>query len=269
MAKWGLAFLVLLVAAAAAVWFWLYEPQQQALQEARDKAAAAEREVASLRVRVADLEAIRDRLQKASEDLQQVVSEKEKELTALHSTQDELVDGLQKEIADKQIEVERIRDQIRVQMVDEILFDSGEAEIKPAGLEVLKRVGAVLKKTEGRNIEVQGYTDNVPIVGALARRFPTNWELSAARATNVARFLTEETGVDPRRISAAAYSEYRPRDTNETEAGRRRNRRIEILLGPLVPAGEPAGEGDAGAAAKPSPAAGAKDATPPQESAAP
>jgi chemotaxis protein MotB len=254
MAKWGLAFLVLLVAAAAAAWFWLYEPQQQALQEAREKAAAAERDTASLRVRVADLESIRDRLEKASADLQQVVSAKEKELDALHSTQDELVEGLQKEIADKQIEVERIRDQIRVQMVDEILFDSGEATIKPAGLEVLKRVGAVLKKTEDRNIEVQGHTDNVPIVGALAKRFATNWELSAARATNVARFLTEQAGVDPRRISAAAYSEYRPRDTNETEAGRRRNRRIEILLGPVVPAGEPAGDGDTGAA-KPAAAA--------------
>jgi chemotaxis protein MotB len=254
MAKWGLAFLVLLVAAAAAAWFWLYEPQQQALQEAREKAAAAERDTASLRVRVADLESIRDRLEKASADLQQVVSAKEKELDALHSTQDELVEGLQKEIADKQIEVERIRDQIRVQMVDEILFDSGEATIKPAGLEVLKRVGAVLKKTEDRNIEVQGHTDNVPIVGALAKRFATNWELSAARATNVARFLTEQAGVDPRRISAAAYSEYRPRDTNETEAGRRRNRRIEILLGPVVPAGEPAGDRDTGAA-KPAAAA--------------
>jgi chemotaxis protein MotB len=267
MAKWLLALLVLLVAAAAAAWFWLYEPQQQALVEAREKAAAAEREVASLRVRVADLEAIRDRLQKASADLQQVVSAKEKELEALHSTQDELVEGLQKEIADKQIEVQRIRDQIRVQMVDEILFDSGEAEIKPAGLEVLKRVGAILKKTKDRNIEVQGHTDNVPITGALAKRFPTNWELSAARATNVARFLTEETGVDPRRVSAAGYSEYRPRDTNDTEAGRRRNRRIEILLGPVVPEGEPADEGAAGAAAKP--AAAEKSATAPKEAAAP
>jgi chemotaxis protein MotB len=267
MAKWLLALLVLLVAAAAAAWFWLYEPQQQALQEAREKAAAAEREVASLRVRVADLEAIRDRLEKASEDLQQVVSAKEKELAALHSTQDELVEGLQKEIADKQIEVQRIRDQIRVQMVDEILFDSGEATIKPEGLEVLRRVGAVLKKAKDRNIEVQGHTDNVPITGALARRFPTNWELSAARATNVARFLTEEAGIDPHQISAAGYSEYRPRDTNDTEAGRRRNRRIEILLGPVVPAGEPADEGNAGAAGKP--AAGGKDATPPKEAAAP
>jgi chemotaxis protein MotB len=268
MAKWGLAFVVLLLAAAAAAWFWLYEPQRQALQEAREKGAAAEREVASLRVQVADLEAIRDRLRKTSDELQEAVSAKEKELQALHSTQDELVEGLQKEIADKQIEVERIRDQIRVQMVDEILFDSGEATIKPAGLEVLKRVGAVLKKTEGRNIEVQGHTDNVPIVGALAKRFPTNWELSSARATNVARFLIEQAGVDPRRISAAAYSEYRPRGTNETEAGRRRNRRIEILLGPVVPAGEPGGEGNAGAGKAPN-TSGGKDGSAPEEAAAP
>jgi len=244
MAKFLAALLVLLAVAAAVFYFMVFEPQQQALATARDRADAAERDAVALRTRVADLEAIRDQLQRTSEELQEAVAAKEKELAALHSTQDELVEGLQKEISDKTIEVERIRDQIRVQMVDEILFDSGEATIKPAGLEVLRRVAAVLKKTENRRIEVQGHTDNVPIVGALAQRFPTNWELSAARATNVARFLQEAGGVDPDLLSAAAYSEYQPRDSNDTEAGRRRNRRIEIRLGPLLPtASDATGEG--------------------------
>ena len=70
------------------------------------------------------------------------------------------------------------------------------------------------------------------IVGRLAERFPTNWELSAARAVNVVRYLQEEVGLDPSLVSATAYSEYRPRASNETPEGRRRNRRIEILLGP-------------------------------------
>jgi chemotaxis protein MotB len=257
MAKWFGGLLVLL-AAAAALYLLVWEPQQQALLTARDRADALEREAAALRTRVADLEAIREQLRRTSAELQQAVAEKEKELLALRSTQDELVEGLQKEIADKTVEVERIRDQLRVQMVDEILFDSGEAQLKPAGLEVLRRVGAVLKKTENRRIEVQGHTDNVPIVGALAKRFPTNWELSAARATNVARFLQEEGGLDPTLLTATAYSEYQPRDTNETDEGRRRNRRIEILLGSVLPkaatdAADEAGKEDRSAAGSTTP----------------
>jgi chemotaxis protein MotB len=118
-------------------------------------------------------------------------------------------------------------------MVDEILFDSGQATLKPAGVEVLHRVGAVLKKAENRLIIVQGHTDNVPIVGRLAERFPTNWELSAARAVNVVRFLQEEVGLDPTWLSASSFSEYQPRSDNSTEEGRQKNRRIEILLSPL------------------------------------
>ncbi|HSB62402.1 MAG TPA: OmpA family protein, partial [Vicinamibacteria bacterium] len=87
-----------------------------------------------------------------------------------------------------------------------------------------------------RRIEVQGHTDNVPIRGALAKRFATNWELSAARATHVARFLQDETEVDPGHLSATAFSEYKPKAGNDTDEGRRRNRRIEILLGPSLPA---------------------------------
>jgi chemotaxis protein MotB len=86
---------------------------------------------------------------------------------------------------------------------------------------------------------VQGHTDNVPITGALAKRFATNWELSAARATNVVRFLQDQAKLDPTRLSASGYSEFRPRGPNDTEAGRRQNRRIEILLIP-IPAAVPA-----------------------------
>jgi chemotaxis protein MotB len=234
MAKWLAALLVLVLAAAAAAWWWLYRPQELALAEARQQVVAAQGEIAALQRRIADLESIRDELQRASTNLIQEVSQKEAELAALHATQDEIVDGLKQEIADKQVQVERIKDQLRVDMVDEILFDSGEATLKPGGVAVLKKVGAALKKVKDRMIEVQGHTDNVPIKGALAHLFPTNWELSAARATNVARFLQEEAGLDPTHLSAAAYSEYRPRASNDTEEGRRKNRRIEILLGPVL-----------------------------------
>ena len=187
----------------------------------------------ALEAQVNDLQTVRNELLKSSVELKQQVEEREKELGALRGTQDELVSGLKKEIESRQVQVERFRDQLRVDVVDELLFDSGEAELKPGGQAVLKKVGDILHKAEGRGIEVQGHTDNVPIVGALAKRYPTNWELSAARAVNVARFL-QQSGVDPKRLSAAAHSEYQPRSANDSDEGKRKNRRIEILLGPLV-----------------------------------
>jgi chemotaxis protein MotB len=236
MAKWLAPVLVLLIAAAGAFYWLQYRPQQDALAAAQARAAELGHEIKELQSRIADLEAVHGELQRTSTELQQQIAEKENELRALRSTQDELVAGLKQEIADKQVQVERIRDRLRVEMVDEILFDSGETVIKPAGVEVLRRVGAVLKKVEHRRIEVQGHTDNVPITSALAKRFPTNWELSAARSTNVARFLQDQAKIDPKLLSAAAFSEYAPRAPNDAEASRRKNRRIEILLGPIMPA---------------------------------
>jgi chemotaxis protein MotB len=269
MAKWVAAILALVVAAGAYYYFSHIRPQQQALEAERARAAQLDLEVSLLRPRhhaleavreeldranaelkaqlaaaqgpaealqsrVAELEAAREALQRASGDLKQQVAAKEKELAALRATQQELVEDLKKEIAAQQIQVERVRDQLRVELVEEVLFDSGEAVIKPAGLGVLKRVGLILKKAEHRNIDVEGHTDNVPIGAELAKRFPTNWELSTARATNVARFLQDAVKIDPRLLSATGYSEYRPRAPNTTAEGRRKNRRIEILLGPVL-----------------------------------
>jgi chemotaxis protein MotB len=242
MLKWTIALLLAVAAVVGALWWLFHRPQQQALLAAQAEAARLQAELArttarvgALTTRVSDLEAVRDALQRSGSELQQRVAEKENELAALKGTQEELVSGLEKEIAARQVQVERFRDQLRVDVVDELLFDSGEAELKPAGRELLRRVAGALGKAEGRRIQVDGHTDDVPISGVLAKRYPTNWELSAARAVNVARVL-QEAGVDPSRLSAAAYSEYRPRAKNDSEEGRRKNRRIEILLGPRLAA---------------------------------
>jgi chemotaxis protein MotB len=239
MAKWLGFLLVVLLAAVAAFYLLVLRPQKDALALAEQAATVCAQQLASLRGQVADLTIIRDQLQRSGAELAEKVAEKEKELLALRSTQDELVSELKNEIADKTVQVERIRDQLRVDLVDEVLFDSGEASLKPAGIAVFGKIGAVLAKTTDRRVEVQGHTDNVPITGALAKRFPTNWELSAARATNVVRFLQEVAKLDPRRLTASAYSEFRPRGTNDSAAGRRQNRRIEILLIPIPVAEQP------------------------------
>jgi chemotaxis protein MotB len=201
--KLAAAVLVLVLAAAGAVYWWLVRPQQAELAATQRQLLLARSEAVELKSRVADLQHVRDQLQRTSAELAELAAKAEQELQALRSTQDDLLSELKQEIADREIEVERIRDQIRVDVVDEILFDSGEATIKPAGVEVLRRVGAVLKTAVNRRIEARGHTDNVPIV-------------------------------DPSLLSAVAHSEYRPRASNDTEEGRRRNRRIEILLGPVI-----------------------------------
>jgi len=213
---------------------------QRSSDELRSQLAEKDSQLSAMQARARELEAMRGELERASSELKQQVAAREKQLADLRATQQELVEGMKQEIAARQIQVERVRDQLRVDLVEEVLFDSGEAVIKPAGLDVLKRVGLILKKAKNRNIDVEGHTDNVPIGTELAKRFPTNWELSTARATNVARFLQDTVKIDPALLSATGHSEYRPRAPNTTVEGRRKNRRIEILLGPVLTPAKPA-----------------------------
>ena len=225
-----LAVLLILAAVLAAAFVLYYQPQTKALEDARRDASLLAQERAALNSRVSDLEHVLDDVRADSTELEAEVQAKEALLAELQSTQNELVAELEQEIADGQIQVRRLRGQLRVDMVDEVLFDSGEATLKPEGQAVLEKVAAVLASAN-RAIQVHGHTDNVPIQGRLAERFPTNWELSAARAVNVVRFL-EKAGLDPTTLSATGLSQYRPRESNDTDSGRRRNRRIEILLVP-------------------------------------
>ncbi len=165
--------------------------------------------------------------------------QKEAEIAQLRTTYDTLVKDMQSEIAQGQIQITRLADRLNVTMVDKILFPSGEADITPAGLRILRRVGNVLKTTEGKIIRVEGHTDNVVISSRLKGRFPTNWELSTARASNVVRFLQDSVGIDAVRLQAVGLSEYHPIASNATARGRSQNRRIEIALLPMAPGREP------------------------------
>jgi chemotaxis protein MotB len=111
-------------------------------------------------------------------------------------------------------------------LTDRVLFDSGAAELKPAATPVLTKVAQILRKEGTHQVMVEGHTDDVPIRGSV---FPTNWELSTARASRVVRFLIE-SAVAQGRLSAGGYASLHPIDTNDTAAGRSRNRRVEIVL---------------------------------------
>ena len=145
----------------------------------------------------------------------------------------ELTASLQKEMEAKEIEITELKGRLTVNLMDKVLFDSGEAQIKKAGREVLNKIAKnLLNKYPDRAILVEGHTDNVPIGKELQAKFATNWELSNARATSAVRYLQEYGNVVPERLSAVGYSEYHPIETNDTEEGRARNRRIEIILLP-------------------------------------
>jgi chemotaxis protein MotB len=158
--------------------------------------------------------------------------EKTEEILGVKTMYEDLVHDMESEIKKGKITITQLKGKLKVNMVDEILFDSGMATIKPQGVKVLERVGKVLLNVKDQAISIEGHTDNVPIGPDLATKYPTNWELSAARATAVARYLQEKIGVDPRSISATGYGQYQPIASNETEKGRTRNRRIEIVLVP-------------------------------------
>jgi chemotaxis protein MotB len=185
-----------------------------------------------LEARLRSVEGERSALVAVRETLQRSVVQKTSELAELKGTYDSLQEKMKEEIAKGEVAVSQSGDRLRVDLVDKILFDSGDARISKRGESVLQRVGGVLANIADKQIHVSGHTDNQPITGKLKEQFPSNWELSLARALTVVRFLQETAKVPPERLVAAGQGEYDPIASNRTDKGRSRNRRIEILLAP-------------------------------------
>jgi chemotaxis protein MotB len=241
-APWVL--LILTLAAAGGGGFQLYQKMQQqkaetaaATQKATEATAATEASTAAqkeLTDKVEKLEAEKATLTTEKEELSKDVAAKSGELAELKGTYDKLHDKMKDEIAKGDISLSQDGGRLRVGLVDKILFDSGEAAISKRGEGVLARVGTVLASIDDKQIQVSGHTDKTPISDKLTAQFPTNWELSTARATNVVRFLAEKASVPPERLVASGYGEYHPIANNKSAAGRAKNRRIEILLTPSL-----------------------------------
>jgi chemotaxis protein MotB len=176
----------------------------------------------------ADLDAENAKLKAENATL---VKAREEQVQEVSSTYESLLEKMKSEISKGQVTISELKGKLTVNMVDSILFDSGKAEVKKGGLEILGKVISILKDVKDKAIRIEGNTDNVQISRNLAKRFPTNWELSAARAINVARHLQDE-GIDPGKLSAVAYGEWKPVATNDTAEGKAKNRRIEIILVP-------------------------------------
>ncbi len=194
-----------------------YQDESQKSADLEKKLAATESRVSEMEKQSGQLAAEKDRLTAEKAVLEQKSAEYER-----------LAGSLKSQIAAGQIEVSELRGKLTVKLKDKILFASGSAAIGKEGRAALDNVAEAFKDLQGKNVLVAGYTDNVP---TNPKVFPSNWELSAARAIAVVKYL-QAKGVAPVMLGAAGFSEYRPVAANDTPEGRSLNRRIEIALTP-------------------------------------
>lgn len=201
----------------------------------------AEALASAYKVQVKNLTEENTALKTDKQSLQGKVSEleeqaqKAEELEKTTATYEELQKRLEKEIQEGKVQLKEMKNRLTMTMVDKILFSSGSASIGKEGKLVLDKVIDILKDVKDRRIQVEGHTDNDRIYSSIKAKYPTNWELSTARATQVVRYLQENGGIDPKLLSATGYAEYQPVASNDTGEGKAKNRRIEIVLLPLLP----------------------------------
>lgn len=205
------------------------EEQLAALRAENDTMAARLTElgenVESLRSRASALEGDLTATTRERDELR----ERERQANERLATFRAMLERFRSMIDSGRLRVSIVRNRMVVELPDNVLFDSGQAELKPEGAATLAEVATVLSSIEGRVFQIAGHTDNVPI---RSRRYGSNWELSTARAVVVARYMIETAGMPADRISAAGYADTVPIESNDTEEGRARNRRIEIVLMP-------------------------------------
>ena len=164
--------------------------------------------------------------------LQKQVADLQEEKASVGQKARSLEDEMRAQLESKDVTISQLQGKLTVTIVDRVMFDSGEAELKPDGAAVMQKIATLLAGHPELKIHVIGHTDNVPIRPTAQSRFASNWELSTARALAAVHFLTEKAGVDARRVGAVGYGEYRPIADNATTEGRAKNRRIAITILP-------------------------------------
>jgi len=231
------------------------EQAQAELSQAREALSKSAAETATLR----------DQLAADNDQVRQLEQEKDAAVQKHQSLENEMRDALES----KDVTISRLQGKLTVNILDRVLFDSGEADLKPDGATVLRKVAALLQQHTNLQVHVVGHTDNVPIRPG-RNRFASNWELSTARATAAVRFLTEKAGIDPRRLGAVGYGEFRPIADNATPEGRAQNRRIAVtILSEEMAGADVAGSANRPADLAPAPLPGSKVSTVPDTNSPP
>jgi len=170
-----------------------------------------------------------ERLLKEIETLEALKAEQEEALNQLETQTDQLERELKDEIEKGEIRLKRYKTKTIINIDNSILFDSGRATLKKPVKTSLAKIADALINFPENNIQIEGHTDDVPIKTA---KYPSNWELSAARALAVLRFFSDNTDMDPRKLSGVGYGEYQPLVPNDTPENRKLNRRVDIVILP-------------------------------------
>lgn len=164
--------------------------------------------------------------------LKSQLADLEKEAATVKEKAKSLEEEMRSDLENKDVTISKLQGKLTVNILDRVMFDSGEAILKPGGEAVMEKIATLLKEHPELKIHVIGHTDNIPIRPEAHSRFASNWELSTARALAALHFLTEKAGVDPHRVGVVGYGEYRPIADNSTAEGRAKNRRIAITILP-------------------------------------
>lgn len=214
------------------------ENNEKALAKSKEEIARSNEQIERNNQELSDLDIKKAQLQQELDAAQLRLGESLAQLETMRQIEAEtqkrneiyarFVSELQKMIDVGQLTVNIEKGRIVINLPDNVLFKTGSARVNPEGREALKQIANVLKEFSERRFQVEGHTDNVPIKSS---RFPSNWELSTARALSVVHLMVEQ-GVAAENVSAAGFGEFHPRADNETPEGRALNRRIEIIMQP-------------------------------------
>lgn len=210
------------------------------------KLEASNRTITGLRDQLQELithvPALKGRLEKSLENYQAVQEDLteaqaaqaklEAQQRAMRETYEALMSGLKQQLDSHEASIEEYREKLKVTFVDRILFGFSQVSISAGGKTALGQLARALASAPEGKISVIGHADNIPVATKYRSRFPSNWELSSARAGAVARYLLSQADLDPSRIEVVGLSRHHPVADNDTEAGRARNRRVEIILTP-------------------------------------
>ena len=207
-------------------------------EELKVELEAANSQVVSLNEEMRTEKREIEMLQRSLSELQGKEAQLKIQIDQLKSTHDAILSQLKGQIQNKEVIIEELEEKLSVTFMDRVLFESGRATITPEGRKILRGVGEILKNVSEKQIRVVGHTDNKAILPEYRNKFPSNWELSAARAAAVVRYFQKEIGLNAKNMEAVGRSFYEPVASNETEEGRAQNRRVNIIIAPKMESSE-------------------------------